>query len=149
LILSGFEITGYGPARERLIQFLLYTWTAFCRLGSPSFCPELILHTFSPCILFKNGFCHVRLCINAAFELMYFYMELQITIFAFKFALVVYIIVRYDCSQVVSSLLVSCKQLLASITGTQKISIPITIAVSGIAKVFVGEVVETGRLVFL
>jgi len=76
-------------------------------------------------------------------------MELQITIFAFKFALVVYIIVRYDCSQVVSSLLVSCKQLLASITGTQKISIPITIAVSGIAKVFVGEVVETGRLVFL
>ncbi|CAK8570519.1 unnamed protein product [Lathyrus sativus] len=39
------------------------------------------------------------------------------------------------------------KRLLASITGTQKISIPITIAVSGIAKVFVGEVVETARMV--
>ncbi|CAI8601952.1 unnamed protein product [Vicia faba] len=39
------------------------------------------------------------------------------------------------------------KRLLASITGSQKISIPITIAVSGIAKVFVGEVVETARMV--
>lgn len=39
------------------------------------------------------------------------------------------------------------KRLLASITGTQKISIPITIAVSGIAKVFVGEVVETARTI--
>lgn len=39
------------------------------------------------------------------------------------------------------------KRLLTSITGTQKISIPITIAVSGIAKVFVGEVVETARTI--
>ncbi|GAU30504.1 hypothetical protein TSUD_18850 [Trifolium subterraneum] len=39
------------------------------------------------------------------------------------------------------------KRLLASITGSQKISIPITIAVSGIAKVFVGEVVETARTI--
>lgn len=36
------------------------------------------------------------------------------------------------------------KQLLASITGTQKISVPMTIVVSGIAKMFVGDVVETG-----
>lgn len=35
-------------------------------------------------------------------------------------------------------------QLLASITGTQKISVPMTIVVSGIAKMFVGELVETG-----
>lgn len=35
-------------------------------------------------------------------------------------------------------------QLLASITGTQKISVPLTIVVSGIAKMFVGELVETG-----
>ncbi|CAJ2673649.1 unnamed protein product [Trifolium pratense] len=39
------------------------------------------------------------------------------------------------------------RQLLASITGSQKISIPITIAVSGIAKVFVGEVVEAARTI--
>ncbi|ESW06568.1 hypothetical protein PHAVU_010G058500 [Phaseolus vulgaris] len=39
------------------------------------------------------------------------------------------------------------KRLLASITGTQKISVPITIVVSGIAKMFVGEVVETARIV--
>ncbi|CAJ2673610.1 unnamed protein product [Trifolium pratense] len=39
------------------------------------------------------------------------------------------------------------KRLLASITGSQKISIPITIAVSGIAKVFVGEVVEAARTI--
>ncbi|XP_057419426.1 transcription initiation factor TFIID subunit 11-like [Lotus japonicus] len=39
------------------------------------------------------------------------------------------------------------KRLLASITGTQKITIPITIVVSGIAKMFVGEVVETARIV--
>ncbi|XP_004515437.1 transcription initiation factor TFIID subunit 11 isoform X2 [Cicer arietinum] len=37
------------------------------------------------------------------------------------------------------------KRLLASITGTQKISVPITIVVSGIAKMFVGEVVETDQ----
>lgn len=36
-------------------------------------------------------------------------------------------------------------QLLASISGTQKISVPMTIVVSGIAKLFVGEVVETGN----
>ncbi|RYR70914.1 hypothetical protein Ahy_A02g005213 [Arachis hypogaea] len=35
------------------------------------------------------------------------------------------------------------KQLLASITGTQKISVPMTIVIPGIAKMFVGEVVET------
>lgn len=39
------------------------------------------------------------------------------------------------------------KRLLASITGTQKISMPITIVVSGIAKLFVGDVVETARIV--
>nr|KYP41808.1 Transcription initiation factor TFIID subunit 11 [Cajanus cajan] len=39
------------------------------------------------------------------------------------------------------------KRLLASITGTQKISVPMTIVVSGIAKLFVGEVVETARIV--
>ena len=37
-------------------------------------------------------------------------------------------------------------QLLASITGTQKISVPMTIVVSGIAKMMVGELVETGML---
>ncbi|XP_062116222.1 transcription initiation factor TFIID subunit 11 [Humulus lupulus] len=39
------------------------------------------------------------------------------------------------------------KRLLASITGTQKISVPLTIVVSGIAKMFVGELVETARMV--
>ncbi|XP_059440341.1 transcription initiation factor TFIID subunit 11 [Corylus avellana] len=39
------------------------------------------------------------------------------------------------------------KKLLASITGTQKISVPMTIVVSGIAKMFVGELVETARMV--
>ncbi|KAG0448214.1 hypothetical protein HPP92_027935 [Vanilla planifolia] len=39
------------------------------------------------------------------------------------------------------------KRLLASITGTQKISVPMTIVGSGIAKMFVGELVETGRIV--
>ncbi|KAL6198715.1 hypothetical protein ACLB2K_028504 [Fragaria x ananassa] len=38
------------------------------------------------------------------------------------------------------------KRLLASISGTPKISVPMTIVVSGIAKIFVGELVETGRL---
>jgi len=36
-------------------------------------------------------------------------------------------------------------QLLTSITGSQKISMPMTIVVSGIAKMFVGELVETGK----
>lgn len=36
-------------------------------------------------------------------------------------------------------------QLLASITGSQKISLPTTIVVSGIVKMFVGELVETGK----
>ncbi|XP_057963556.1 transcription initiation factor TFIID subunit 11 isoform X2 [Malania oleifera] len=36
------------------------------------------------------------------------------------------------------------KRLLASITGSQKISVPMTIVVSGIAKMFIGELVETG-----
>ncbi|CAK9157872.1 unnamed protein product [Ilex paraguariensis] len=35
-------------------------------------------------------------------------------------------------------------QLLASLTGSAKISVPMTIVVSGIAKMFVGELVETG-----
>ncbi|XP_023005534.1 transcription initiation factor TFIID subunit 11 [Cucurbita maxima] len=39
------------------------------------------------------------------------------------------------------------KRLLASISGTQKISVPMTIVVSGIAKMFVGELVETARVV--
>ncbi|KAL6201760.1 hypothetical protein ACLB2K_025472 [Fragaria x ananassa] len=41
------------------------------------------------------------------------------------------------------------KRLLASISGTPKISVPMTIVVSGIAKIFVGELVETGRSVFI
>jgi transcription initiation factor TFIID subunit 11 len=39
------------------------------------------------------------------------------------------------------------KRLLASITGSAKISVPMTIVVSGIAKIFVGELVETARMV--
>ncbi|KAK3165080.1 hypothetical protein QOZ80_1AG0028670 [Eleusine coracana subsp. coracana] len=39
------------------------------------------------------------------------------------------------------------KRILASITGSQKISIPTTIVVSGIAKMFVGELIETGKVV--
>ncbi|XP_006644523.3 transcription initiation factor TFIID subunit 11 [Oryza brachyantha] len=39
------------------------------------------------------------------------------------------------------------KKLLASITGSQKISLPTTIVVSGIAKMFVGELIETARIV--
>lgn len=39
------------------------------------------------------------------------------------------------------------KRLLGSITGSQKISVPMTIVVSGIAKMFVGELVETGRVI--
>ncbi|RZC49804.1 hypothetical protein C5167_018235 [Papaver somniferum] len=39
------------------------------------------------------------------------------------------------------------KKLLASIIGTPKISVPMTIVVSGIAKMFVGELVETGKMV--
>lgn len=39
------------------------------------------------------------------------------------------------------------KKLLVSVTGSQKISVPMTIAVSGIAKMFVGDIVETARLV--
>ncbi|XP_051116014.1 transcription initiation factor TFIID subunit 11 [Andrographis paniculata] len=39
------------------------------------------------------------------------------------------------------------KRLLTSITGSAKISIPMTIVVSGIAKMFVGELVETARIV--
>ncbi|CAB4276873.1 unnamed protein product [Prunus armeniaca] len=39
------------------------------------------------------------------------------------------------------------KRLLGSISGTPKISMPMTIVVSGIAKMFVGELVETARIV--
>ncbi|XP_030470720.2 transcription initiation factor TFIID subunit 11 isoform X2 [Syzygium oleosum] len=39
------------------------------------------------------------------------------------------------------------KRLLCSITGSQKISMPMTIVMSGIAKMFVGEIVETARIV--
>ncbi|KAM5586977.1 transcription initiation factor TFIID subunit 11 [Rosa sericea] len=39
------------------------------------------------------------------------------------------------------------KRLLGSISGTPKISVPMTIVVSGIAKMFVGELVETARMV--
>ncbi|WCJ42683.1 Transcription initiation factor TFIID subunit 11 [Euphorbia peplus] len=39
------------------------------------------------------------------------------------------------------------KRLLVSITGNQKISLPMTIVVCGIAKMFVGELVETARMV--
>ncbi|XP_009594063.1 transcription initiation factor TFIID subunit 11 [Nicotiana tabacum] len=39
------------------------------------------------------------------------------------------------------------KRLLTSITGSAKISVPMTIVVSGIAKLFVGELVETARMV--
>lgn len=41
-------------------------------------------------------------------------------------------------------LLVMNMQLLGSITGSPKISVPMTIVVSGIAKIYVGELVETG-----
>lgn len=39
------------------------------------------------------------------------------------------------------------RRLLVSITGSQKISLPMTIVVCGIAKMFVGELVETARTV--
>ncbi|XP_072963197.1 transcription initiation factor TFIID subunit 11 [Typha angustifolia] len=39
------------------------------------------------------------------------------------------------------------RRLLTSITGSQKISMPTTIVVSGIAKMFVGELIETGKVV--
>ncbi|KAK4747739.1 hypothetical protein SAY87_014325 [Trapa incisa] len=39
------------------------------------------------------------------------------------------------------------KRLLTSITGSQKVSMPMTIVMSGIAKMFVGELVETARIV--
>ncbi|XP_031111334.1 transcription initiation factor TFIID subunit 11-like [Ipomoea triloba] len=39
------------------------------------------------------------------------------------------------------------KRLLVSITGSQKISVPMTIVMSGIAKMFVGELIETARIV--
>nr|CAD1838603.1 unnamed protein product [Ananas comosus var. bracteatus] len=39
------------------------------------------------------------------------------------------------------------RKLLTSITGSQKISVPTTIVVSGIAKLFVGELIETARVV--
>ncbi|KAL8472752.1 hypothetical protein ACS0TY_029830 [Phlomoides rotata] len=39
------------------------------------------------------------------------------------------------------------KRLLSNITGSAKISVPMTIVVSGIAKMFVGELVETARVV--
>ncbi|KAJ4975770.1 hypothetical protein NE237_000876 [Protea cynaroides] len=39
------------------------------------------------------------------------------------------------------------KKLLASITGSPKISVPMTIVVSGIAKMFIGELIETGMIV--
>lgn len=37
-------------------------------------------------------------------------------------------------------------QLLTSVTGSQKVTMPMTIVMSGIAKMFVGEVVETGEI---
>lgn len=39
------------------------------------------------------------------------------------------------------------KRLLVSVTGSQKVTMPMTIAMSGIAKMFVGEIVETARIV--
>ncbi|EOY32428.1 Transcription initiation factor TFIID subunit 11 isoform 2 [Theobroma cacao] len=41
------------------------------------------------------------------------------------------------------------RRLLVSITGSQKISLPMTIVVCGIAKMYVGELVETGMCTFL
>ncbi|KAF8007240.1 hypothetical protein BT93_K1286 [Corymbia citriodora subsp. variegata] len=41
------------------------------------------------------------------------------------------------------------KRLLVSITGSQKISMPMTIAMSGIAKMFVGEIVETAARIVM
>ncbi|KVH91213.1 transcription initiation factor TFIID subunit 11-like [Cynara cardunculus var. scolymus] len=41
------------------------------------------------------------------------------------------------------------KRLLGSITGSNKISMPMTIVVSGIAKIFVGELVETAKVVII
>ncbi|XP_073304147.1 transcription initiation factor TFIID subunit 11-like [Primulina huaijiensis] len=42
---------------------------------------------------------------------------------------------------------VSRRRLLTSITGSAKISVPMTIVVSGIGKMFVGELIETARMV--
>ncbi|KAL3523221.1 hypothetical protein ACH5RR_016055 [Cinchona calisaya] len=42
---------------------------------------------------------------------------------------------------------VNMKRLLSSITASSKISVPVTIVASGIAKMFVGELVETARIV--
>ncbi|XP_076946812.1 transcription initiation factor TFIID subunit 11-like [Bidens hawaiensis] len=39
------------------------------------------------------------------------------------------------------------KRLLGSITGSNKVSMPMTIVMSGIAKIFVGELVETAKVV--
>ncbi|GJV11040.1 transcription initiation factor TFIID subunit 11 [Tanacetum coccineum] len=39
------------------------------------------------------------------------------------------------------------KRMIGSITGSNKISMPMTIVVSGIAKIFVGELVETAKVV--
>ncbi|KAM0046274.1 putative transcription factor Hap3/NF-YB family [Helianthus debilis subsp. tardiflorus] len=53
---------------------------------------------------------------------------------------------RYESFQQSGFQKSNMKRLLASITGSAKISMPMTIAVSGIAKIFVGELVETGTL---
>ncbi|ONK79277.1 uncharacterized protein A4U43_C01F4740 [Asparagus officinalis] len=39
------------------------------------------------------------------------------------------------------------RRILASIIGSQKVSMPMTIVISGIAKMFVGELIETGRMI--
>ncbi|TKY53728.1 Transcription initiation factor TFIID subunit 11b [Spatholobus suberectus] len=54
---------------------------------------------------------------------------------------------RYESSRRAAFRKANMKRLLASITGTQKISVPMTIVVSSIAKMFVREVVETARIV--
>lgn len=40
-------------------------------------------------------------------------------------------------------------QLLTNVTGSQKVSVPMTIVVCGMAKMFVGELVEIGKWAFL
>ncbi|KAG5603659.1 hypothetical protein H5410_025151 [Solanum commersonii] len=53
--------------------------------------------------------------------------------------------VPYNTSFVLGSF--SANRLLSNITGSAKISIPMTIVVSGIAKMFVGELIETAKMV--
>ncbi|KAJ8548066.1 hypothetical protein K7X08_021302 [Anisodus acutangulus] len=54
---------------------------------------------------------------------------------------------RYESFRRSGSQKSNMKRLLTSISGSAKISIPMTIVVSGIAKMFVGELIETAKMV--